>query len=114
MYIRKQSRKCKAYPYVVPYEKKTGNDSVWTPWKPDSKKSVLDYYLHNMYIVGSIIIYLSREGYRFSLNNDYDKHNKLNYYTRHRQRRLLWREVDGDTVYIDKNDDFFDRTTNSD
>ena len=91
------------FPYFVPYEKKNGIGSAWTTWKPDSKKSALDYYLHNKYIVGSIIIYLSREIYCFSLNIDYLVHDKLNY-AKDKQRSLLWRKVEDDTVYIHKDD----------
>ena len=97
-----ESRGRTFFPYFVPHEKKT--DSAWTTWKPDSNKSVLDYYLHNMYILGSIVIYHSREIYCFRLNNDYSVHDKLNYDQKDKLRRLLWRKVDDDTVYIHKDD----------
>ena len=96
----------KFFPYFVPHEKKTGIGSewtAWTTWKPDSEKSVLDYYLYNMYILGSIIINHSRVIYCFMLNNDYLVHDKL-YYSNDKLRRLWWRKVDGDTVHIHEDD----------
>ena len=86
--------------YVVPYERIPGSTTSYRTTNLSSSNMVLDYLLHNVYIIGLITIYHLRIGYDFEIENCFDR-----YVTYKRQRKDVetfqtWRNVRDDDMTV--------------